>query len=266
MQDERLLEVCIRCMEARLRRTICLLLMIFAGSINAARTVGDERCEIILENAINNYRIGSYTRSLNELESITHTDDRDLLVQTYTYIALNYVAIGDISSAIEHFKLAISIDPDLEVDPAIATPEIMKVLEEAKSEKAHESAGCSCFIPGIGQFMKGENSKARAIIAASGASLSATIIAWAISDSKRNYYLSLGPSDIDKMDDAYNAYDRWRKVSFISAAAFVGVYVYNIFDAIISRKPAKGSGTKEKAGLKIEADGNTISVNYEIGL
>jgi tetratricopeptide (TPR) repeat protein len=241
------------------------LFILFAMNYCSAVLTKNETYEDTLRTALANYEKGAYIKSMRELESMTHIDNPDLLVYVYTYIALNQLAIGDKASAIESFKNAISINPALELDPIIATPEVMAVLEDAKSEKAYESAGCSCFIPGIGQFMKGEDNKARALIAASGITLTATIITWTVADSKHNHYLSLGPEDIDEMDAAYNDYNHWNKLRIIAATTFVGIYVYNILDAIFSRNP-EHSSDRGKLGFNINPGKKSISVSYEIKL
>lgn len=247
-----------------MKEMLCILLVFTGVNYCSAQVAKNESDENALKRAIDDYERGAYTKSLHELENITHVHDRDLQVYVHTFMALNYVAIGDKYTAIEQFKKALSIDPDLELDPVIVTPEIAYVLEEAKSEKAYESAGCSCFIPGIGQFMKGEENKGRAIIAASGLTLTGAMITWVVADSKHNHYLSLGPEDVEDMDQAYNDYNRWRKASIITATAFVGIYIYSILDAILSRKSPNNSGAKK--GFNILSNGESISIDYTTGL
>lgn len=247
-----------------MKEMFCILLVFTGVNYCSAQAAKNESEENILKGAIDDYERGAYTKSLQKLENIIHVHDRDLQVYVHTFMALNYVAIGDKFTAIEQFKKALSIDPGLKLDPVIVAPEIAYVLDEAKSEKAYESAGCSCFIPGIGQFMKGEENKGRAIIAVSGLTLTGAIITSAVADSKHYHYLSLGAEDVEDMDQAYNDYNRWRKASIITATAFVGIYIYNILDAILSRKSPNTLGAKK--GFNIRSNGESTSIDYTIGL
>lgn len=215
--------------------------------------------------AIDYYETRAYTKSIKALDSILHECETIYKLEVNKYLAFNYIAIGDEATAIAHFKRVLSLKPAFELTEEITSPDIHRVFEDAKKELAHESGGCSCFIPGFGQFMKGEDNKGRAIIAASGLTLTAAIVTYAIADSKHNHYLSLGPEDIDDMDRAYDDYNRWRKSSIITATAFVGIYVYSIFDAILSRKPNNANHNK-KSGLNIDADGQSVEISYRIGL
>ena len=219
-----------------------------------------------LEAAIEYYETNAYAKSIKVLDSILNECERYLKIEVNKYLAFNYVAIGDEAAAIKHFKKALSLNPELELDETAVSSEIIRVFEAARKELAHESGGCSCFIPGIGQFMKGEDNKGRAIIAASGLTLTAALITWAVSDSKHNHYLSLGPEDIAEMESAYNDYNRWRKVSLVAATAFVGIYIYGIFDAILSKKQTNNSGVENHTGFNIDSDGESFSISYKIGL
>jgi tetratricopeptide (TPR) repeat protein len=252
--------------EVRLVKMLNLLLMLSSLYFCSSQINQDEPCDSVLSMGIDDYESGAYTKSIKALNSILNYCDKNSKIEVNKYLAFNYISIGDEVMAVQHFKKALSLDPDLQLDDITASSEINRVFEAAKRELAHESGGCSCFIPGIGQFMKGEDNKGRAIIAASGLTLTTAVITWAVADSKHNHYLSLGPEDIDDIDDAYNDYNRWRKTSIIAATTFVGIYVYSIFDAILSRKPPNNSHKKENAGLKIDSNGESISVSYRIGL
>jgi hypothetical protein len=224
-----------------------------------------EPCNDALNMAIDYYESRAYTKSIKALDSILHECDEISKFEVNKYLAFNYVAIGDEPLAIVHFKRALSLHPQYEIAEDITSPDIHRVFEDARKELAHESGGCSCFIPGIGQFMKGEDNKGRAIIAASGVTLTTAIITWAVADSKHNHYLSLGPEDIDDMDRAYEDYNRWHKASIVTATTFVAIYMYSIFDAILTRKPNNHVNDKNP-GFNIDSDGESVEISYRIGL
>ena len=251
--------------EARLKRTLSLLLLICTAPFCFSEANRTEPCNDALNLAIDYYETRAYTKSIKALDSILNACEEIPELEVNKFLAFNYVAIGDEATAIAHFKKVLSLYPEFELTEVVTSPDIQRVFEDAKRELAHESGGCSCFIPGIGQFMKGEANKGRAIIAASGVTLTVAVISWAVADSKHNRYLSLGPEDIDEIESAYDDYNRWRKVSIITATTFVGIYVYSIFDAILSRKP-NNSGHDKKSGFNIDSDGESVEISYRIRL
>ena len=210
------------------------------------------------------YENGAYSRSIAALKTALSSSTNETLVQAYVLLAFNYVAVGDKAQAIEYFKSALTKNPDLQLDAYEPTEEMTAVYEKAVKEKAYESAGCSCFIPGIGQILKGEENKGRAIIAASFVTLAGTLISWSIADSRHSEYLSLGPDEIDLMDETYNDYNRWRKITFMSGAAFTAVYIYSIVDAMLSRKHLEPAAAERQTKMIIQYDGTKAILGYMI--
>jgi tetratricopeptide (TPR) repeat protein len=240
---------------------LCLLIFALASHSCLGQVRENYTPPDTLEIAKDYYLSGAYSRSITTLETLLPYLEGNPLIEAHVYLALNYVVVGDKASAIEHFKSALTWDPDLQLDAYGVTPDIMAVYDDARKEKAYESAGCSCFIPGIGQILKGDDRKGRAIIAASVITLAGTLISWSIADSKHTAYLSLGPEDIDKMDSTYDEYNRWRKITILSGAAFAGIYMYSIFDAVMSRKQ-----TQPQTGVIFKYDGNNTQFGYAIGI
>ncbi len=249
-----------------MKRTLIILLTFYALHFSYSQINQEQTCDTVLTTGIDYYKNGAYTKSIKALDSILIDCNEDLRAEINKYLAFNYIAIGDEAAAVVHFKKALSLDPNLELDENISSSEEIRVFEAAKKELAHESGGCSCFIPGIGQFMKGEDEKGRAIIATSSLTLASAIITWAVADSKHNHYLSLGPDEIDDIESAYEDYNRWRKTSIIATATFVGIYIYSILDATLSRKPSNNSRKKKTSKINIDSNGETISVSYQIEL
>jgi len=212
------------------------------------------------------YESGAYSRSITKLETALPYLAGNPLIEAHVILAFNYVMVGDKANAIEHFKSALTKNPDLQLDANGITPEITAVYEEARKEKAYESAGCSCFIPGIGQILKGDDNKGRAIIAASVITIAGTLISWSIADSKHSEYLSLGPDDMDQMDRAYDDYNRWLKITALSATAFLGIYIYSIVDAMLWRRPNSPKTNNVQTGILFKYDGEITQIGYAIGI
>jgi len=216
----------------------------------------------VLASAREHYENGAYAQAVTQLETILPYLEGRAALDAQILLAFNYVAIGDEMSAIEHFKGALIQDPELTLDEYETTPEIMAVFNEAVQEQAYEYAGCSCFIPGIGQILKGDYKKGRVIIASSVITLAGTMISWSIADGKRSNYLSIGPDDLDQIAEAYDDYNRWRKITILSASAFLGIYVYSIVDAMISRTPSKMKRPEQRSGLKLRFEDGTTGISY----
>jgi tetratricopeptide (TPR) repeat protein len=216
----------------------------------------------LLAVAKENYENGAYARAITQLETILPYLDGETMIDAHVLLAFNYVAIGDEASAIEHFKGALAKDPEFNLDEFETTPEIMATFKEAAQEQAYEYAGCSCFIPGIGQILKGDYTKGRAIIAASAITLAGTMISWSIADGKHSNYLSMGPDDLDKIEEAYDDYNRWRNITIVSAAAFLTVYVYSIADAMISRTSSRQKRVEERSGIKFRFENGSTGIAY----
>ena len=218
--------------------------------------------EQVLASAREHYDNGAYARAITQLETILPYLEGESLIDAHILLAFNYVAIGDEASAIAHFKGALTQDPELNLDEYETTPEIAAVFKKAAQEQAYEFAGCSCFIPGIGQILKGDYTKGRAIIAASAVTLAGSLVSLSVADGKRTTYLSLGPDDLDRIEEAYDDYNRWRKITILSATAFLGVYVYSIVDAMISRTSPKKKEIDQRSGIKFKFDNETAGISY----
>ncbi|MBE0433262.1 tetratricopeptide repeat protein [candidate division WOR-3 bacterium] len=243
-----------------------LLFLMFLGQISHAQTTDTSTGEHVLNSARQHYENGAYVKSIAELETIlpqlNGAENGEAIIEIHVLLAFNYVAVGDEASAIEHYKKALAIEPKLQIDAYEPSPEVRAVFEEATKERAYESAGCSCLIPGSGQFMRGDDLKGGAIIAVSVTSLASTVISWSIADSKHNLYMSLGPDDIDMMEEVYEDYNHWRKMTILSGTVLLGVYVYSIIDATISKKPSLSKSTSRQTGLLLGYDGERARIGY----
>lgn len=249
-----------------MKRILCILLTISTFQFCISQMTEDESVLGSLETAIEYYQNEKYYKSINELKKILSDAKDDSIASVHTYLAFNYTAIGDKADAVKHFKRALSINPKLDLNMYVTTPRIRGTFDEARKERARESACCSCFFPGIGQIMKGDDGKGKAIIAASAFTLVGTALAWLVMENKHSYYLSLGPDDIGSMDQAYNDYDRWHKITTIGAVTFLGVYVYSFVDARLVGKSAQRQDADNSSGLYLNSDGESFCVGYTTGL
>lgn len=249
-----------------MRRTVLLLIICFLGGVAVSQEMPEDSLERMLEAAKIYYNNGEYENAIRELEKamqylkqLNQTDQ----VEAYKYLAFSYVAFGNKEKAKEHFKLALALDPDLELDPATVSPKIIQVFEEAKSEMAvvppvkppdvkpikppptgarvstFGATWRSCCFPGWGQFYKGQSGKGKKIMILSAVTGSLTLGSVLMSAAKHQTYLDADPYDPDAMAEAYDAYSLWYNISAVNLTLFLGVYLYNIYDVVTS-KPAAG--------------------------
>ncbi|MEO0215818.1 MAG: hypothetical protein ABIL14_02240 [candidate division WOR-3 bacterium] len=191
--------------------------------------------ESLLNQAQQDYEKGEYTKVISTLEGELNQFKGDDRVVAHKYLGLSYLALGDNASAKDHFKLLLKMNPKFLFDTTIIKgPGIVKAINEARKEIAREAAFCSCFIPGSGQMIKGEDMKGRIIMLGSGISLAGALYLWTITNNKHEQYLSLGPDDQERMDEYYDVYNRWYHRALLGSTLFIGIYLYNFIDAMFA--------------------------------
>jgi tetratricopeptide (TPR) repeat protein len=245
-------------------RSIILPMMVAALTISGAataQTIPKNSPDSMLEQARTCYNNAEYENAISQLEKTLQflgLLKRSDQIEAYKYLAFSYVAFGDTDKAKEQFKKLLALNPRLELDPVTVSPKIIKVFDETKSEMpvsftaqpAHEPivkdrgeiVAHSVVLPGWGQMYRGDKSKGKKIMIAAGVSLVAAIITGIISNTRHNGYLNA--VDEAAIDNAYKSYKVWYNASSACFVSFLGVYLYNVGDAIFakSRSPASMTG------------------------
>ena len=221
--------------------------------------------DFALLNAMEYYYRGNYNYAIKELQHALDTFKGGNRLPAHKFLGFCYIAVGHNLIAKEHFKKVLSINSKFKIDSLAVSPEIYRTFVEAKQERSREGAMCSCFIPGWGQFMKGEELKGKMILTAAALTAGASLYSWYITDQKRTDYHTLGLEDREKMDDAYNTYNRWHKTSLTCTALFFSVYLYSIIDALFL-KPTMNINNDESNNIFLEKDYDYICVGIRISL
>ncbi len=91
--------------------------------------------DAFLEKGTSDYFIGDYVGAVTNLKKavasgLTTNDD---ISKAHRFLAYSYVALNDREKAKDSFRQALSVDPDLQLDPVYVSPKIMEVFEEVKS-------------------------------------------------------------------------------------------------------------------------------------
>jgi len=253
-------------MHTWLMKTFILFMLhgLFATCLHAQEILSDSLNEVF-EQAQYDYNSGEYIKTINKLEGMLEHLESTEMVEGYKYLAFCYVNIGDETTARDYFKKALKIVPKLRLNTSAISPAILRVFRQAQKERAHEAAMCSCFIPGWGQMLKGEDAKARKIMVASGVTLLASTISWIVTQSKYDNYIDLGPADINKMDDVYKEYNQWYKTSLVASAIFLGIYTYSICDAMFAGTKMESSNSESRNGFSYVVDNRSIGISYTLG-
>ncbi len=213
-----------------------------------------------IKEAFNNL---SFTRTI-ELSTRAIKDYQNYsvvqLVQIYQYRALAYYNLGSEQEAAEAFKLALSLDPGLELDPVTVSPKIRNFFADIKAHHAtikdvDENTGESRFIirddvrpqaawrsmilPGWGQLHKGQETKGYLIF--SGFVLNSVgLIAAVISErSARDAYMNaVQPAEIEAR---YQEYNKWNNIRRILTGTGIAIWLYAFGDALWSpTQPVEG--------------------------
>ena len=195
----------------------------------------------------------------------------DELIETHVTLALIRYAQNRQSEAELQFVSALSLKPDLELDPVLVSPKVITFFEELKAsrdqvEQETETPGASRYIfvqdprpaaairsmivPGWGQFYKDEPVKGYVFAGAWVGSVGATIVTHIRrQDAARAYRLARDPDDITEKYNTYNRTHKLRNAMFLTAAS---VWVVSYIDALLN-----GSGM----GLYTRNDRYSISIH-----
>jgi tetratricopeptide (TPR) repeat protein len=267
-------------------RNVILALLCVAVSICIAQEVPADSLVRMLEQAKMYYNNGEYEHAIQELEDalqflkqLTQSDQ----VEAYKYLAFSYVAFGENEKAKQQFKKALTLDPNLELDPATVSPKIIKVFEEAKAEivveppekpvppvqppvakkeiSTFQATWRSCLIPGWGQMYKGQGGKGTRLMLLGGVTLGAAVLSSMVRANAHEEYLDAPADDPWAMQDAYDKYKNWYNITAVCFAGFAAVYFYNIFDAITS-KPAASYSMQEPEGFHCNIAPGRITLGY----
>lgn len=210
------------------------LFVFFTSAI--AQNTNDDLSKKVIEQVAVYYAGGEYRAVINSLEYTLPQLNESAKPEAHKYLALSYAALGNIPTAREHFRTALSLNAKMILDTAMVSPDIMELVWQVKKDISREGAMCSCFIPGWGQMAKGETRKGCIVLGGSVATVVTSVLLWFIAEDRHDDYLALGYDDQARMDSYYHAYDRWYKAALLSSTVFAGIYVYGFYDALSVNK------------------------------
>ncbi|OGC41699.1 hypothetical protein A2Y85_02840 [candidate division WOR-3 bacterium RBG_13_43_14] len=241
------------------------MIILFFASIEMCFSYnGDiqDSLDIVLFEAMECYYNGYYSQTISVLQKALDSYQNGDRLSAHKFIAFSYMATGNFYAARIHFKEMLDIDPTFMLDSITVPLDVYRTFISAKQELRGEAAMCSCFIPGWGQMMVGEEKKGRTIMITSAITAGCGAISWIITDDKHRQYLSLGPDERHRMDELYRNYNTWYHISVGVTAGFIICYVYSIADAL----PRFIGKNKKEKSYHLRIGYEHIEFGYQVGL
>lgn len=186
-------------------------------------------------------------RALDNPNALSRLDRFNL----YKILAFCAVANDDVEGGIRRFKSALSLDPNIAVDPITWSPKVRHVLELARSEYDKQAKGersyrlaieaeiCrnaslkSLYLPGSGQISKGHKWEGWIVGSLFWCTTATFVYSQLTLPTARNRY--------DNAKNTTEAVNRWEdyrdtyRINLISGTVAVSIYTYTFLDALWRR-------------------------------
>jgi hypothetical protein len=153
----------------------------------------------------------------------------------HTILAFCYVALDKKALAKLEFLSALAITPDLELDPVLTSPKIMKVFREAKStfklltpkeEKTIKlKKNFIAFLaPGFWDIKNNHKKRGYLLLGWSSMSIAGAGISYYLCEKYHKEYLN----EREKIEEKYQAYSFWYKCIWYSLGSLGLTYIFNL--------------------------------------
>ncbi|MBT8401977.1 MAG: hypothetical protein KJO98_15995 [Rhodothermia bacterium] len=211
----------------------------------------------------------SFDDALELAAQVTENADAYLpreLVDVHTVAGLILISRNDRSGARSHFAAALSLDPDLTLDPVFASPDVVDFFELVKRESASASsaqpppvryipvedprAGAalrSMLIPGWGQMYKGQQTKGALMMGVWGLAATGTVASHFIRSNREDRYLA--ETDPLAVGDRFDDFNRWHKIRNNLALTTVAIWAAAYVDALVV---GTGRTSAERRGPRVQ--------------
>lgn len=209
------------------------------------------------------------------------------LTEVHTILGLINYSQNQPVDAGRHFEAALSLDPDLTLDPLLVSPKILSFLEDVREGRAAQlepergdgsdapvrylqledrrpaAALRSMVVPGWGQLYKGEPTKGWLLLGLWSATAAGSGLAhWQRHEAREAYERVQDPSRVDGRYDTYADWHRARNNLLLAAA---GVWLYSYLDAILQREPSVATSQYEarvRLGSPARGPGLHVSLQF----
>lgn len=247
-----------------MKKTVLIisLIALCAGSAFSQQTASTDSTLREIERLYNAARYSDAELEARRLREETVTGD-SVKVQIEKWIAFSLIAQGKSSIARERFIMALTIDPDFDLDPVLTSPKILTVFNDAKAKylsvirlqpDTAQSPGLrrhtpisyrTVLFPGWEQLHRERTTVGAVFLGAGIATLGAGLaLEFLRSDARDSYLKATLPADIASKYDSYNTYRKAETYSFI---AFAVVYIASQVD-IFTESTHLSAGGEAKNG------------------
>lgn len=191
---------------------------------------------------------------------------RNELAEIHTVLGLIEFSQNQPQDARDQFTAALSLNPDLTLDPLMVSPKILTFFDGIRDEfsqmrgdeatpsdavryvivedRRSEAALRSMVLPGWGQLHKGDRTKGRVLLGLWGTMIGGTVAAHLFcASAERDYDAARTPADALERFDTFNAWHKTRNALFIGTA---GVWAYSYIDALVT-----GSSTSRESAFVV---------------
>lgn len=192
-------------------------------------------------------------RALQYYENLAPVDRAEL----HRILGFTYVAQGENEKAIKQFIAWLEIDPLANLNPLYVSRKIRQVFESAKEEYNQlktekkppdyekislqiKAIKRSVIFPGLGQIYSGQQVKGYSLLTSEVVLIGAFIYCQVNYDHSRDRYLS--ETDPSRMQKLYNETNIFNKGRYASGILALGVYLFNLYDALYIPQKSAGSG------------------------
>lgn len=246
------------------------MLLLFVGPIAAAGQSAEEDALAALRDAFRRLDYGEVDRVSDDALSRYESFAPESIVEIHTIRGLSHFYRDRADAARDDFRAALTLDPDLDLDPVLAAPQALDFFREVRAAFEQErdtvpppesiryfilhdprptAAVRSFLVPGWGQIYKKERLKGGVLlglwIGAAGGGVAAHL---AHADARRTYE-DAGSTDVQAQYDTMN---RWHKLRKRLAYTAAGIWVVSALDAVISGGPRSTSG--DGSGFSVTVD------------
>jgi tetratricopeptide (TPR) repeat protein len=190
--------------------------------------------------------------ALKDFQRFTPTQ----LTEIHKILGLIYFSQNKEDAARLQFENALSLSPDLKLDPLFVSPKIVEFFEEIKKARTIklQDAGASqadvryvllqdprpaaamrsMIVPGWGQLYKGEKTKGRVLLGLWSAGVIGSVAAHiARAHAEDRYLAETDPDRIESRYDTFNTFHKLRNNLLIFSG---GVWLFSYIDAILKKQ------------------------------
>lgn len=217
------------------------------------------------------FTAGQYQLMIEQIDSLLAEPvglEIDFVSSLHLWRGFALVGLGDRQAARVSFRIALSLEPSLELDPREVSPKILAEFQAAKSamvaappdtavqtqylllsDARPKAAVRSLLLPGWGQWSMERKGRGAVFASLGLLSLGGYVISGIAEHNARDDYLSATGNDISSKYDTYN---RWHKANEAFGYSVLAVWVGAVADVLLGPPyHVQVSGTGETVTLGV---------------